>query len=222
MSIFKKYLEAEAKKLQRKAEDEAKDEDKREGEDKEGDSSESGDSGENREKEANEMMGYEPDFAMTAEETEMASDPTLEAIGDAVEEFVQQIVEEAKEVMIASKARPEVNDCIIKNLNHFGVLVQNPYTNIKATKFTDKEKAFINGVVNAAVEAVEEVLRASAKALKKHKKGKKEATVLDKRYFANGYLRCSVASPQLRPEYRKAAEKAAQKTRNKKAILELE
>lgn len=218
-NLFKKHFANQIKQL-KKAE-EMKEEDKKEETSEEG-----------QEKEANEMLGYDDVMTTAEEETEMAppaaeessesSEALLDEIGDAVEEFVQCVVEDVKEAMIKNKTRAEVNNAIINKLNYCGILVKNPYTGkVKPTKFTKKEVAFMNAVVNAATESVEEILRKSAVALKKHGFGKKEAAKLDKRYKGNGYLESQVATPKLRNSYREAALKASAKTR-KSNILGLE
>lgn len=223
MSLFRKHKA----RLSKKAEDSSmpfeKDEDKKEDETKEATFMPvaEDDNSDDMTVEAEDSPFDTAPAAMDSPSDDTSSDPDLQAIGDAVESYVEEVIQDVASDLVDTEARPEVAAAVITLLKRSGIKVNNPY----APKFSKAELTYINQTVKAAVEAVEEVLERSARAINKAKKDKKQAKKcaeqLDQRLAKNGYLSSRVANPVPQAGTRQAAMDAAKKTR-KNNVLGLE
>lgn len=147
-----------------------------------------------------------------------APNPVLEEVADAVEEAMDVLVQEVAEAMTKEDSRPEVNAMIINMLRNSGVLINNPYKDLKPAKFTKAELLFMKKMVSATKNSVEDILYRAGKALKQRNLSKREASLLDRRLLQNGYLRSSIANPipvnpDLKPKSKAVVELSMSKTR---------
>lgn len=136
------------------------------------------------------------DLELPADEAEELANDIL----DAVEEEVGGIVDDVKEAMQQAKLSRVAMAHVLQRLNKEGVLVNVPKAlQGKVERLSIREAKTVDKIVQAAVNAVEEVLRRAGTAISRNVKSslrqRRIAKAVDKQLLAKKVVRSTIAQP---------------------------
>ena len=195
MSLFDKYVKANAIKAEEEDEEQIVTE---------------------AEFEEDESDEYEAEEEMNEDEevTAEAEDELVDEVVEAVEEEMEETTEALRTYIRKNKMSKQAVAVLLDRLNTAGILIANPYAGkFGKVRLSKKESELVRAAYIATVEATEDALAMAAKILASKGGTTRQGKALDRKLAKDGFVRSCVAAPiPLKSTVRKA-EKAVSKTR---------